>query len=169
MYFCTHSKQTSCVQLAGGWVLEAVLIPAGSHSVSPSKCLYIWLEIHQKSLCIGALHSLFEMKYCSHLLNWSHQGAESGKVIGQSICQWQVSITREMIVQHASAVPLNKHRFCFWLWLHGTSLFSPHSWIKMNVIHKWNISPVFGSGQTEMCIFHPQKNTITCLAYQMVL
>lgn len=55
-----------------------------------------------------APHPLFEMKHCSHLLNWSHRGAESGKVIGQSICQWQVSITPARIMQSARAVPLNK-------------------------------------------------------------
>lgn len=55
-----------------------------------------------------APHPLFEMKHCSHLLNWSHRGAESGKVIGQSICQWQVSITPARIMQSARAVLLNK-------------------------------------------------------------
>lgn len=68
---------------------------------------------------------LFEMKYGSHLLNWSHREAESGKVIGQSICRWQVSFTQELIVQHARAVLLNKYGLCFWLWLHDTSFFTP--------------------------------------------
>lgn len=64
------------------------------------------------------------MKYCGHLFNWSHQEAESEKVIGQSICQWQVSFTQELIVQHARAVLLNKYGLCFCHWLHDTSFFT---------------------------------------------
>lgn len=57
--------------------------------------------------------SWFEMKYCSRLLSWSHQGAESGKVIVRSICQWQVSITRVAAAARASALSQSKHRFLF--------------------------------------------------------